>query len=205
MGWTMRQTDFEGWAADLRRMARVGPDELPLAPEIAGRILGPARVLFGAPGTGARLDGLRIIVASDHPDINFACAHELAEWYLRDAARVRCAHIARERAANSIAAAIIAPPGAVRTAHAHYGERILPLAKTFGLSQTAAVLRVAEVVRDERAVVTRSGHIFVRSQGAFGWAALAAAPDGVSPDGRAVRRRRLHGGIDEGRVALRVA
>jgi hypothetical protein len=197
--------DLEQLACEVRRIARLSDEELLLAPEIAGRVLGPRGVAFGPRGTVAFLDGVRIIVPIDHPDLNFAVAHELAEWALAYLARFGGGHVERERAANYVGAAIVAPASAVRRAHAHWGERLRTIAKAFALSQTCAALRLAEVRRDERAIITRSGHVLLRSQGAFPWGDVPVirVARGVER-WRGLTKARLRGGIDEGRIALRV-
>lgn len=198
--------ELERLAQEIRTIAHLDDDDLPLAPEIAERVLGKGSVLFGLPGTAARLDGLRIIVPPEHPDLNFIVGHELAEWALRDVLRFRGPHPEKEQAANYVAAALLAPPMTVRRAYSYFGEHLRPLAKTFGLSQTSATLRLAEVRGDERAVVTRSGNVLLRTQGTFPWADVPVAD---VAHGRTqwmgLAKARLRGGIDEGRIALHAA
>lgn len=188
---------------ELRKLARLRDDDLQLAPQIAARILGSSGVVFGAAGTVARLEGHQIVVPQDHPDMNFAIAHELAEWGLREIAKFKGGHVEKERAANSVGAAILAPRAIVLIAHAHYGERLRPLSRTFAISQTNVVLRLAEVCGDERAVVTLSGHVFMRSQGAFPWADVPIVKVARGDSWCGLAKTRLRGGIDEGRIALR--
>jgi len=81
-------------------------------------------------------------------------------------------------------------------------HHLRPIAKTFGLSQTATQLRLAEVLGDERAVVTANhANVLVRGRG---WGSVPvlriAAGQARRPD---VAKVTLRGGIDEGRVALR--
>ena len=71
------------------------------------------------------------------------------------------------------------------------------------ISQTSTVLRLGEVRGDPRAVVTRTGHVFVRNQSPTLTRERAAAVAHGRPV-RGVAKARLRGGIDEGRVALRV-
>lgn len=196
--------DLERLAREVRSIAGLDNDELLLAPEIAARVLGTVGVVFGEAGTVARLDGRRIIVPIDHGDLNFATAHELAEWALRDIALFRGTHVERERAANYVGAAILAPAEVVRRAHDYFGERLRPLARTFALSQTSAVLRLAEVRRDERAVVTKNGNVLLRTQGTFPWADVPVVEVARGGRWRGLAKARLRGGIDEGRIALRV-
>lgn len=196
--------DLERLAKEVRKIAGLEDDELLLAPEIAGRVLGPNGVTFGATGTVARLAGGRIVVPLDHRDLNFAVAHELGEWALRDLALYRGGHVERERAANYLGAAIIAPAETMRRAHDWFGEKLHPLAKTFAISQTSAVLRLAEVRGDERAVVTKTGHVLLRTQGTFPWADVPVVDVARGGRWRGLAKARLRGGIDEGRIALRV-
>jgi hypothetical protein len=72
------------------------------------------------------------------------------------------------------------------------------------LSQTATFLRLGEVLRDERAVVTRSGNVLVRTQGAFPWASVPVVDVARGKRWPGLSRAHLRGGIDDGRVALRV-
>lgn len=197
-------TELERLAREIRALARLGDDDLPLAPTIAERILGPDAVLFGLPGTTSRLDGLRIIVPPEHPDLNFAVAHELAEWGLREIMRYAGPHAEKELAANYVAAALLAPPSTVRRAYSAFGESLKPIAKAFGLSQTSATLRLAEVRGDERAVVTKRGNVILRSQGSFPWADVPVLQVAHGRERwRGLAKAHLRGGIDEGRVALR--
>jgi hypothetical protein len=195
--------DLERLANLVRRQARVSDDDLLLAPEIAARVLGEDGITFSAAGGVPYLDGDRIVVPEDHPDLNFAVAHELAEWALREHAKYRGPHVLRERAANYLAAAILAPAPTVRRAHAHFGEKLRTIAKTFALSQTSTALRLAEVRRGERAVVTRSGYVLLRTHGSFGWQDVPILDVARGRRWKGLVRTRLRGGIDEGRVALR--
>lgn len=151
-----------------------------------------------------RPDGYRILVRPDNPDLNFTIAHELGHWALRELDSFRGTPAEEERAANYVGAAILAPPRIVARAHRQWGERIRPMARAFGLSQTAMVLRLGEVRQDERAIVTRSGYVLVRSSGAFPWADVPVL-DVARGDRRwrGLAKASLRGGIDEGRVALR--
>lgn len=200
----MGPLDLEKLAEEVRGLAGVGPDDLPFAADIAAGVLGRERVVFGAPGTVAHYDGLRIVVPRDHQDINFAVAHELAEWALEKLAGYAPPHVTRERAANYLGAAILAPADTVRRAHDYFGERIPTIARTFALSQTSTTLRLAEVRRDERAVVTRTGHVLLRSQGTFPWAEVPVVEVARGGGWRGLAKATLRGGIDDGRVALRV-
>lgn len=202
--------ELELLAREVRRRAGLKDDELELATRIAARVLGPDAIAFDGAMKGAAylrrtLDGYQIVVNPGARDVRFHVAHELGEWALRALARFDGSELQRERAANYLAAAILAPDSAVRRAHAAHGERIRALASQFGLSQTSVVLRLAEVNGDERAVVTRTGNVLIRTQGAFPWARVPVV-DVARGDARWARlaKSRLRGGIDEGRVALRV-
>lgn len=212
----MLQGDVEEVASILRESAGCGEDELPLAIEIAERLLGPGAVVYGASTLPARLIGNTIVIPEGHPDLNFAVAHECAEWALRELVHWDGGHADRERAANGIAAAMLAPPEALSRAYRHYGEAFRTLASVFGISQTAAVLRLAEVELESRAIVTCSGHVLARifreSAGATRDRSRLAREESqrlvaAARSDRAIRglaRTTLRGGIDEGRVALRV-
>lgn len=204
------QLDLELLAKEVRRRAGLADDEVELATRIAARVLGPDAValdpeLRGAAYLRRTIDGWQIVVNPGARDIRFHVAHEIGEWALKTLAQFNGTEVARERAANYLAAAILAPEAAVRRAHARVGERLRVLATQFGLSQTSVVLRLAEVRGDERAIVTRTGNVLIRTQGAFPWASVPIV-DVAAPGGKWVglAKAELRGGIDEGRVALRV-
>ena len=203
------QLELEGLAAEVRRRAGLSPDDFEVASRIAARVLGAQAVCLDRElATPAHLqqteDGWQIVVNPGAPDIRFHVAHELGEWALKTIARFSGTAEERERAANRIAAAILAPEPEIRRAHATFGERVKPIAAHFDLSQTATVLRLAEVVGDERAVVTKTGHVLLRSQGTFPWAEVPVVDVARGTRWRGLARAQLRGGIDEGRVALRV-
>lgn len=199
--------DLEGLAAELRRLAGLGEDDLVLAPTIAKRLGVPIRMAptLQAAACLAVVDGqFRIYLRGVGSDSNFDVAHELGHYALRSLARYDGPQ--EERYANYVAAAVLAPPPIVREAHQRYGalKAIRPLAKTTLLSQTAAQLRLGEVIGDERAVVTASGNVLIRTRGAFPWAEVSI----IDADDRTFRslglaKTTLRGGIDTGRVALR--
>ncbi len=194
---------FEELALEVRARAGLDDDELAYASEIAARILGVENVSF-TDGTVARFENGRILIPSDHPDCNYAAAHEIAEWALRELARFDGTERERERAANYVGAAILSPARVVLKAHRQFGERLRTLAKTFAMSQTGIVLRLAEVEGSERAVVTRTGNVLFRTQGAFPWANVVSGVARGETRWRGLAKTELRGGIDEGRVALRV-
>lgn len=202
------QLKLELLAAEVRRRAGLNEDDNELATTIATRLLGPNGItidpeLRGPAYLRRRSDGgYQIVVRPNLPDVRFAIVHEIGHYAVRELSTLRLDPTSEERAANYLAAAILAPPTMIRRAHAFYGERLRLIARAFGLSQTSTVLRLAEVLSDERAVVTRSNNVIVRgaswarvpviaiARGKLRWKGLSKAP--------------LRGGIDEGRVALRV-
>lgn len=201
---------LELFAERVRRLAGLRPEEIVDAAEIAERLIGKeCVVVVDRLACGARLRwterGYRIELRDGVPDINFACAHEVAHWALRVLERYDGEH--EERFANYVGAALLMPRSLVRSAARFYGRRLEavdPLASAVLVSKTSANLRLGEVLCDARAVVTRNGHVLRCDEDAF------AEPDRIVVD-RARRRRNtpgiiraaLRGGIDEGRVALR--
>lgn len=202
--------ELELLAKEVRQRAGLGDEELEFATRIAGRVLGPDAITLDPAMKGAAylrrtIEGWQIVVNPGARDVRFHVAHELGEWALRSLARFDGSDAEREKAANYLAAAILAPEAAVRRAHAAVGEKLRVLATQFGLSQTSVVLRLAEVHGDERAVVTKTGNVLIRTQGAFAWETVPVV-DVAAPGGRwaGLAKAELRGGIDEGRVALRV-
>lgn len=198
------RVELEEIAEALRERAGFGPDDTPLAAEVAIELLGEDGLVFGADEAGFRLSREGVIfVPPNAPEKNWGIAHELGELGLRLVGYTGIG-MAKEAAANYIAAAVLAPRHQVVAAYRHYGERLRTLSRAFGMSQTAVVLRLGEVLEDERAVVTRTGHVLTRSQGAFPWADVPVieVARGVA-HWRGLAKTRLVGGIDEGRVALR--
>lgn len=203
------QLELEALAQAVRKRAGLDDGEFALATTIAARVLGPNGITLNPALQGAAYlrpvgDGWQIVVNPGFKDVRFYVAHELGEWALRTLARFDGDEAERERAANYIAAAILAPESALRSAHAYLGERVRSIASRFQMSQTAVVLRLAEVTGDERAVVTRTGNVLVRSQGAFPWANVPIVDVARGETRwRGLKKAQLHGGIDEGRIALR--
>lgn len=205
------QLDWEFLAREVRGRAGVAEDELPLAAEIAVRLLGPTGLIYGHPAAGARLEGHTVLVPKNHPDQNFVIAHELGEWALKHIARFRGESAKKEEAANYIAAAIIAPRPAVKAAYECFGEDVATMGRAFAMSCTATVLRLAEVRGDERAVVTsKSQNVIVRNPQRVDWAdpkilrvagRLARGGSGSYPG--LVKTAVFDLGIDRGRVAFR--
>lgn len=205
----MTDGDLEQLAGWIRRLAAVGDEEIEIAPVMAGRILGDRGIVVDREQRGLgyleRNDrGEYTIRVRPHLDLNFTIAHELGHWALREIARWHGSRPEEERAANRLAAAIIASPCALSRVHRDHGERYDQIADAFSLSQTAIVLRLAEVLGDERAVVTRRGHVLLRSGGAYPWADVPVVDVARgAAKWRGLARARLRGGIDHGRVALR--
>lgn len=205
------QLELELLAREVRRRAGLADDENEHATTIAIRLLGTAGVAIDADLSGPaylrrRADGgFQIVVRPTIPDVRFAIMHELGHYALREIERAHLDAVTEEKAANYLAAAILAPAGALRRAHSYVGNelrQLRPLAKTFGLSQTSVQLRLGEVLGDERAIVTaRSAHVL--SRGAS-WATVPVLElaSGARRSAR-VAKATLRGGIDEGRVALR--
>lgn len=203
------QLELEFLAAEVRRLAGLTDDDVrPLATTIATTLLGPDGValdpcLHGPAYLTRREDGgFQIVVRDGLADVRFAIAHELGHYAIREIARARLDSTVEERAANYLAAAILAPAPTMLEAHAHFGEKLRDIARTFGLSQTSTVLRIAEVRGDERAVVTRTGNVLARG---VTWATVPIV-DYVRgrTQWRGLAKAALRGGIDDGRVAVRV-
>jgi hypothetical protein len=201
--------DLDDLAMAVRRRAGLEDDDFAIATDIAVALVGRRNLIVDpelAGSTYFRCIGgeYQIVLRLDAPDVRFRVTHEAAHVALRAIAEVQLAPADEERAANYLAAAILAPRDLVKNAHTHFGERPRRMAKLFGLSQTAMVLRLAEVLEDERAVVTRSGNVLFRSSGGLQWSDIPAvdiARGEVCWKGLA--KAQLRGGIDEGRVALR--
>lgn len=204
----VRQLDL--FAEAVRRVAKVGPDEVVDAAELSIRLLGEGSVVIvDRLACGARLrrtdSGYCIELEDNLPDMNFAAAHEVAHWALRVLAHYEGQH--EERYANYVGAALLMPRTLVRAGLQFYGhklEALEPLSSTVMVSRTAVNLRLGEVSGDARAVVTRTGHVLRNDVAAF------AEPDRDvivrarrDRETRGVVRAQLRGGIDEGRVALR--
>jgi hypothetical protein len=207
-GVSMTAEELERLALEVRSRARLELDEIERAPEIVLRVLGPSSLAVSqsmrCSGRLTKVNGRYVIVVrTDAPDLNFTCAHELAHWALLEIAGVHLPRAEEERAANHLGAAILAPKQTVLRAYEHWPERVSRLAREFGLSETAMVLRLAEARNDERAVVTRNGNVLLRSQGAFPWADVPLVEVARGTRWRGLAKTTLRGGIDEGRVALR--
>lgn len=197
---------LEGGASHIRTSAGFGSKELPRAIEVAVRTIGPEAVVLGDPGIRGRLVHGRIVVARDHPDINSAVSAALGRWALEREGFTGT--FAKWKDASAyVGAAICAPPKLVLRAYALHGENLRALSRVFGMSQTAMALRLGEVLRSPRAVVTVEGEVLARHVlGGEGWRArpcVALARRRLRVAG--VRRTALRGGcgVDRGRVELR--
>jgi hypothetical protein len=201
---------LEDLALEVRRRAGIEDDDLERAPRMALRLLGPGSLAVAkgmrCPGRLTRFgDAYVIVVRPDAWDLNFTIAHEIAHWALLEIAKVRLPRDREERAANYLGAAILAPRLTVLRAHGIWAEQIPKMAREFGLSKTGMVLRLGEVRGDERAIVTRTGNVLLRSQGSFPWGDVPIIE--IARDRAAEHRlakTSFRGGIDEGRVSLRV-
>lgn len=203
------QIDGELLATEARAAAGLAPDAFVVVTDLAVALLGEKAIVVDPELAGTTYlrhlgESYEIVVRLDAPDLRFRLMHEVAHVLIRRTG-VRLSSVDEERFANYVAAAVIAPRDLVKRAHAHFGERPRRLAQLFGLSQTAMVLRLAEVLRDDRAVVTRSGNVLVRTSGAVDWSTIPALKVARGEARwKNLAKARLKGGIDEGRIALRV-
>ena len=205
----MEFRDIEGLAMAVRRGAGAGPEDVVSVVDTIVFWLGAGSVerVDRMVGRAAlvTVDGrARIMARRGAPDLRFALAHELGHWALRHVGHVSLDPVEEERAANLFAATLLAPCALMRRAYEFFGEAHETIAAKINLSQTSTILRLGEVRGDSRAVVTRSGHVLARNTNAtFTRERASAAARGKGARGLA--RARLRGGIDEGRVAVRVA
>ena len=201
-------TEVEGLAAKMRKRAGLPRDRIVDAGELAVRLLGAnCLVVLERLAVGARLrrthDADYIIEIRDNlPDVNFCVAHEVAHWGLAEVARYVGPD--EERLANSLAAALLAPAQIVKGIVAQHGLMLgsmKPLAQLARISQTSANIRLSEVLRDERAVLTaRNGNVLHRADSTFPWSSETA----LRHHWKGLAKAKLRGGIDEGRTALMV-
>ncbi len=201
-------TEIEHLASTMRKRAGVGAEEIVDAGEFAVRLIGPeCFIVLEHLAVGARLrrdesDSYIIEIRDNLPDVNFCCAHEVAHWGLAELAGYVGPD--EERLANSLAAALLAPASFVRRHAVHFGaslSAVRPLARAVRISQTSSNIRLSEVLRDERAVLTsKSGNVLHRSDSLFPWADETA----LKKHWRGLAKAKLRGGIDEGRTALMI-
>lgn len=210
----MEQIEIEFWAQEIRGIARLTDDQLETGPEIAVRVVGEDNVRLSACDVGARLEGRTITVPRGHQDISHAFAHELGELILRDRACFLGTHTEKEDAANAIGAAILAPRSTMIRAVHHFQRQIATIAKAFGISHTAAHLRLFEVLNEEGAVVTKNNHhVMARNAKSVRWGPeiVALVLDSKASLGRTSTRpgltkTSLRGKLFErGRVAVAVS
>jgi hypothetical protein len=202
----MEQGDVEAMALEARRKSGAGDEQVISLTTVIEAHMGQGSVelVDTMVGHGALVrvgERSRIMLRRGYRDLRFVAAHEFAHWVFASLG-LKMEHVEEERAANTFAAALLAPAALVRKAYGFFGEKTETIAERLKLSQTSAVLRLAEVRGDARAVVTRSGHVFVRGASPTLTRERAAeAARGQTPRGLA--KARMRGGIDEGRVAVR--
>lgn len=130
--------------------------------------------------------------------LDFAVAHELAEWHL---ARVGYREIDVEDVADAMAGALVAPRDAYRAALREHGATFAPLAADFRTTETCVALRLGEVTG--RSLVLLGPRVRVRGD-EFAWPPLdelrRVARAGGAPG---VEARKL--GDDSRRVILLAA
>lgn len=201
----MDSADLDRLAKEVRARARLKDDELERAPEIIVRILGPRSIAVSrSMRCAGRLDrderGYVIVVREGARDMNFTLAHELAHWALIEIARFKGPRLAEERAANYVAAAILAPKRSVQRASKIW-DSLPEMAEAFGLAKTSMNLRLGEVLHDDRFVVTVSGNV-LRRDSMHHLTDEDIRAEARSPVRRNLAKTYLRGGIDEGRVAM---
>lgn len=153
----MEQLELEGIAESAYEAAGMDP-ERPHVTRLARALLGPNAIQRGprplhGPAALVRVGAeWRIILARSLPTLYavFAVGHELGHWLL---ARHGYVGDDEERAADFIAAALIAPRRAFRAACRALGDDLVALADAFHMTETGAALRLGEVERRPLAVV----------------------------------------------------
>lgn len=170
----MELVDCEGTAARIYREACVDPDDPPGPIVLAQRWLGrnalvrvPRGSLSGDAASSCVNGQRRIMVRQGLPParLAWAVAHELAELALLEEGYGR---EDIEQLADTVAACLIAPRGAVSQVAAGLEpeEQVGSVADAFGVTDTCAALRVGEVFDAPVVVVAPK----VRARGAlFGW------------------------------------
>lgn len=209
----MKRGDVEKLAKEVRERAGYELDDVPLATVIAERVVGhPVQLVADLPSAASlRLgeDGHVVYVRQGEADLRFKVLHEIGHYAIRELAQLSLPFETEERAASQIAGAILAPRVTLDRARNYYGERLRPLARTFGMTQTALVLRIGEAYDETRAVVTsKNRNVMTRSPTDFQWPSdLAVIAHAGSPTPGLVKVRLRGGldGIDDGRIAIRIA
>lgn len=202
--WWMGDGSTEQLALTYRRATKIADDEVVRVGDVVRHWTGSAVETSSTmlhQGALVRVGGRwRVMLLATARDPRFVAAHELGHFAFRQEGVTFATSAAEERAANLFAAVLLAPRALVVRAYDHCGERLRPIAAGIGISQTSAALRLAEVLGDERAVVTRTQFVHLRGSTLTQERALAAARGKVP----GLVKTRLRGGLDEGRVAVRV-
>ena len=216
------QLELESVAKQVRRAVGMRADDFADAVRITTSFLGEDAIVYddeleGPAYLRRRVDGTyEVALKPGVPDVRFRLLHEVAHVAVRRFLTTKLPIDVEERAANYVAAAIIAPAALMRRALAHFGSEfaaIRPIAKAFGMSPTSAELRIGEVVGGERGVATKSGRLIVLSFGptqfSFPW--REASAEGRDPLVTSIlakaRDRGISanaGPIDAERIAIRV-
>ncbi len=174
------QLELEGIAEAAYCSAGLDP-ERPHVARLARALLGPEAIRRGprplhGPAALVRVgEEWRIVLARGLPPLQavFAVGHELGHWLLRQHGYDGDDE---ERDADYLAAALLAPRSAFLAARRVLRDDLPALAATFGMTETAAALRLGEVCRVPLAVVAPQT---VRVRGPEGW---------VWPDEASLRR-----------------
>lgn len=164
------QLELEGIADAAYRQAGMDADR-PHVPRLARALLGGAAIQKGprplhGPAALVRVgEDWRIVIARGLPPLyaHFAIAHELGHHLLRQHGYDGDDE---ERAADYLGAALIAPRRAYLAARRALGDALPALAETFGMTETAAALRLGEVCHVPLAVVAPQT---VRVRGPEAW------------------------------------
>jgi hypothetical protein len=143
------------------------------------------------------------------PDIRFRIVSGLAQYILNTNFPDRVIEYPeRELISNRIAASVLAPAKEIRAVcppippQGDVSAAIPELAAHFGVTSSCIFLRIGEVFGDERALITRSGDVIVRTRGAVDWAEIPLADVAAGRPWKGLRCTRLTG-RDEGRIAVR--
>lgn len=159
--------DADADVSSLYQQHRINPQSPPSAEGLAWRLARATVVRVVALKTATFVHAKNEIwVPADRDEYarEWAIAHELGEWHAEQL-RLPAAH--RERYAQAFAAAAIAPPPLVWEAVSCVGWSLSQLARTLGLTQSVAALRVGEVTGSPVALVTPRA-IHTRGRG-FSW------------------------------------